>query len=95
MLGATFQASTTGNSSDHSYNKYTKTQLSILAMSTINEIIYRHCVPADFEDFLLQMFQVMWKFELRFPLKLISSKCKDEPCSCLHNICTDILLLKN
>jgi len=50
-------ASTTGNSSDHSYNKYTKTQLSILAMSTINEIIYRHCVPADFEDFLLQMFQ--------------------------------------
>ena len=95
MLGATFQASTTGNSSDHSYNKYTKTQLSILAMSTINEIIYRHCVPADFEDFLLQMFQVMWKFELRFPLKLISSKCKDEPCSCLHDICTDILLLKN
>ena len=26
-------------------------------MSTINEIIYRHCVPVDFEDFLLQMFQ--------------------------------------
>ena len=26
-------------------------------MATINEIIYRHCVPLDFEDFLLQMFQ--------------------------------------
>ena len=31
--------------------------ISTLAMATINEIIYRHCVPADFEDFLLQMFQ--------------------------------------
>merc|ERR1719312_1966491 len=46
-----------GTSNDQSYNTYTKTQLSILAMSTINEIIYRHCVPVDFEDFLLQMFQ--------------------------------------
>ena len=26
-------------------------------MATINEIIYRHCVPVDFEEFLLQMFQ--------------------------------------
>ena len=26
-------------------------------MATINEIIYRHCVPTDFEEFLLQMFQ--------------------------------------
>ena len=26
-------------------------------MSTINEIMYRHCVPVDFENFLLQMFQ--------------------------------------
>ena len=32
-------------------------ELGILAMGTINEIIYRHCVPTDFEDFLLQMFQ--------------------------------------
>ena len=32
-------------------------ELGILAMATINEIIYRHCVPLDFEDFLLQMFQ--------------------------------------
>ena len=44
--------------SDHQpYNTYTYTQLSILAMGTINEIIYRHCVPVDFENFLLQMFQ--------------------------------------
>lgn len=33
------------------------TDLGILAMGTINEIIYRHCVPTDFEDFLLRMFQ--------------------------------------
>ena len=46
-----------GSHNDQCYNTYTKTQLSILAMSTINEIIYRHCVPVDFEDFLLQMFQ--------------------------------------
>ena len=26
-------------------------------MATINEIMYRHCVPIDFEEFLLQMFQ--------------------------------------
>ena len=26
-------------------------------MGTINEIIYRHCVPADFEEFLFEMFQ--------------------------------------
>ena len=39
------------------FKEYTRTQLSILAMSTINEIMYRHCVPADFESFLLQMFQ--------------------------------------
>lgn len=32
-------------------------ELGILAMATINEIIYRHCVPIDFEEFLLQMFQ--------------------------------------
>jgi len=32
-------------------------ELGILAMATINEIIYRHCVPVDFEEFLLQMFQ--------------------------------------
>ena len=37
---------------DHAYN-----ELGILAMATINEIIYRHCVPVDFEEFLLQMFQ--------------------------------------
>ena len=35
----------------------TYNELGILAMATINEIIYRHCVPLDFEDFLLQMFQ--------------------------------------
>ena len=49
--------SASGGDHDQCYNTYTKTQLSILAMSTINEIIYRHCVPVDFEDFLLQMFQ--------------------------------------
>ena len=49
-------SSTTGT--DHrAYNSYTSNQLSILAMGTINEVIYRHCVPVDFEDFLLQMFQ--------------------------------------
>ena len=35
----------------------TNSELGILAMATINEIIYRHCVPLDFEEFLLQMFQ--------------------------------------
>lgn len=54
-------ASSSSSSLDHShhqsYSSYTKTQLSILAMSTINEIIYRHCVPLDFHQFILQMFQ--------------------------------------
>jgi hypothetical protein len=40
------------NEHENNYN-----ELGILAMATINEIIYRHCVPTDFEDFLLQMFQ--------------------------------------
>jgi hypothetical protein len=30
-------------------------------MGTTNEIVYRHCVPVDFEDFLLQMFQNTYK----------------------------------
>ena len=50
-------ATAMAGSDNQSYNAYTNTQLSILAMGTINEIIYRHCVPIDFEDFLLQMFQ--------------------------------------
>ena len=50
-------ATAIAGSDNQSYNAYTNTQLSILAMGTINEIIYRHCVPIDFEDFLLQMFQ--------------------------------------
>jgi len=39
----------------------THTTLAILAMGTSNEIVYRHCVPTDFEDFLLQMFQNTYK----------------------------------
>lgn len=31
--------------------------LAVLAMGCVNEIIAKNCVPADFEDFLLQMFQ--------------------------------------
>ncbi|XP_076324683.1 LOW QUALITY PROTEIN: exportin-6-like [Tachypleus tridentatus] len=38
----------------HTTNKST---LGILAMGCINEIMSKNCVPADFEDFLLQMFQ--------------------------------------
>ena len=30
-------------------------------MGTSNEIVYRHCVPSDFEDFLLQMFHNTYK----------------------------------
>ena len=61
LIFVIFQGGTTASSiagsDNQSYNAYTNTQLSILAMGTINEIIYRHCVPIDFEDFLLQMFQ--------------------------------------
>ncbi len=31
-------------------------QLGVLAMSAINEIMYRNCMPVDFEGFLLQLF---------------------------------------
>jgi hypothetical protein len=31
--------------------------LGILAMGAINELMYKNCVPADFENFLLQMFR--------------------------------------
>ena len=31
--------------------------LGILAMNCINEILAKNCVPLEFEDFLLQMFQ--------------------------------------
>ena len=31
--------------------------LGVYAMSAINEIMSKNCVPHDFEDFLLQMFQ--------------------------------------
>jgi hypothetical protein len=30
-------------------------------MGTTNEIVYRHCVPSDFEDFLLHMFENTYK----------------------------------
>ncbi|XP_014672669.1 PREDICTED: exportin-6-like isoform X2 [Priapulus caudatus] len=33
------------------------TELGVLAMTCINEIMAKNCVPADFEEFLLQMFQ--------------------------------------
>ena len=32
-------------------------ELATLAMGAINEIMYRNCVPADFESFLLQLFR--------------------------------------
>ena len=32
-------------------------ELATLAMGAINEIMYRNCVPADFENFLLQLFR--------------------------------------
>lgn len=50
-----FQA-TNQFSFDASQRAQINTMISIEAMSTINEIIHRHCVPTDFEDFLLQMF---------------------------------------
>jgi hypothetical protein len=39
-------------------NFNTNTQsLGILAMNCINELLSKNCVPIEFEDFLLQMFQ--------------------------------------
>ena len=31
--------------------------LGVLAMCCVNELLAKNCVPAEFEDFLLQMFQ--------------------------------------
>lgn len=33
------------------------TDLGIQAMGCINEIMSKHCIPADYEGFLLQVFQ--------------------------------------
>ena len=35
----------------------TNEQLGIVAMTCINELLAKNCVPLEFEDFLLQMFQ--------------------------------------
>ena len=37
--------------------KASNSNLGILAMSTINEIMYKNCIPPDFENYLLQMFK--------------------------------------
>ena len=32
-------------------------ELATLAMGAVNEIMYRNCVPADFESFFVQLFK--------------------------------------
>ncbi|KAM9457944.1 exportin-6 [Clarias gariepinus] len=43
----------TGHTVDHAK----RAQLGIMAMSCINELMCKNCVPLDFEEFLLRMFQ--------------------------------------
>lgn len=46
------------SSSSKTINFNTNTHsLGILAMNCINELLSKNCVPVEFEDFLLQMFQ--------------------------------------
>ncbi len=50
--------SNTGGSPGGSFNAGASSQsLGVLAMCCINELLAKNCVPAEFEDFLLQMFQ--------------------------------------
>ena len=39
------------------HDSHCGSELATLAMGAINEIMYRNCVPADFESFLLQLFR--------------------------------------
>ena len=39
------------------HDSHSGSELATLAMGAINEIMYRNCVPADFESFLLQLFR--------------------------------------
>lgn len=52
-----------------------KSQLGILAMGCINEIMSKNCVPAEFEDFMLQMFQYTFHLLQRVTKDLPSSTC--------------------
>ena len=39
------------------FNKYLPLPLGVLAMDCVNEILSKNCVPAEFEEFLLRLFQ--------------------------------------
>lgn len=54
-FGCETQGSRTMNSGAN-FNS-SSSHLGILAMNCINELLSKNCVPAEFEDFLLQMFQ--------------------------------------
>lgn len=53
---AGFGCETKSSSSSSNFNTNTQS-LGILAMNCINELLSKNCVPVEFEDFLLQMFQ--------------------------------------
>ena len=40
---------------------YCNSHLGTLAMTAINEILYRNCVPQDFEGFVLQLFGLTFR----------------------------------
>ncbi|XP_071494224.1 exportin-6-like [Diadema antillarum] len=59
-FGCDIQSVSRGTSpgrANDSFSSSGSSSLGVLAMSCINEIMAKNCVPADFEDYLLRMFQ--------------------------------------
>lgn len=58
-FGCDIQSVSRGTTSpaNDSFSSSGSSSLGVLAMSCINEIMSKNCVPSDFEDYLLRMFQ--------------------------------------
>uniref|UniRef100_A0A3Q2R005 Exportin 6 n=1 Tax=Fundulus heteroclitus TaxID=8078 RepID=A0A3Q2R005_FUNHE len=44
-------------SNGHEVNKADRARLGVLAMTCVNELVSKNCVPMDFEEYLMRMFQ--------------------------------------